>query len=82
MFISQAMIKPALIKARGIIFIVRGSINILFVRRVAHLIALPVEIDRVASNKVGVIIFVFSLIARNVFDRFGPHKTISLNRTE
>lgn len=79
---SQARINPVVIRARGIIFMVRGNINILFVSKVAHLIALPVVIDRVASNRVGVIIFVFSLIARNAFERFGPHRTTSLNRTE
>lgn len=82
MLISQASTRPLVIKARGIIFMTSGSINISFVSRVAHLIALPVVIDMVASNNVGVIIFAFSLIARNEFDRFGPHRTMSLNRTE
>lgn len=80
--INQANTKPEVIRTNGIIFILSGSINMLFVNIVAHLIALPVVIDKIASNRVGVMILVFSLIARNGFERFGPHRTISLNRTE
>lgn len=59
-----------------------GRINVLIVRKVNHLIALPAIIDIVPSIIVGRIIFISSLIERKELVKLGPHRTISLNRAE
>jgi hypothetical protein len=66
----------------GIIFIIDGSMNILFVKNIIHLIDLPAITDIVPRSIVGIMIFICSLIYINEFDRFGPHRTIKLNRIE
>jgi len=45
----------------GAIFIMAGKINVLIVRKVNHLIALPATIDIVPSIIVGRIIFLYLL---------------------
>jgi len=80
--IIHASSSPVLIINRGINFINRGSIIILFDSKVSQLIALPAVIDITPNSKVGKMIFIFSLMWINAFDRLGPHKTINLKRIE
>jgi hypothetical protein len=78
----QAIIKPVVIKMRGISFRWEGKVKILFVISIIHLIALPATMDVDPRSIVGKIIFICSLILRRGFVRLGPHNTINLNRTE
>lgn len=80
--IIHARRSPVEIITRGIIFITVGSINILLVNKVSHLMALPAMMDIIANNIIGLMIFIFSLIDRNELERFGPQSTTNLNRTE
>jgi hypothetical protein len=78
----QANINPDEIMIRGISLIIIGRMKICVVRNVIHLIDLPATIDINPSNIVGPIILVSSLILRNELAKFGPHRTIILNRAE
>jgi hypothetical protein len=80
--IIHAIIKPEVIILIGINLINIGSINILLVKSIIHLIALPAKIDIDPRSIVGVIILMVSLILVNELDRLGLHKTTKLNRAE
>lgn len=80
--IIQAIIKPVVINIIGISFRCNGSVKMLFVININHLIVLPATIDIDPRSIVGKMIFMCSLIFSSGFVRLGPHNTINLNRTE
>lgn len=80
--ISQAPINPVVTIIRGVILISVGKMNVLVVSRVIHLIPLPAKMDVAASNMVGAMIFISSLIAINELQRLGPQRTARLKRIE
>ena len=80
--IIHAVNNPMLIINSGVILIRDGSMYILLVSNIAHLMDLPAIIDIVPSSIIGMMIFICSLMWRNGLDRLGPHSTTKLNRTE
>lgn len=82
MLIIHAISSPKITITMGIIFIIVGNISNLLLRHIIQLIILPEIIDMVPRSIVGKIILICSFTCINELQRFGPQRTISLNRTE